>query len=98
MTAVSLFDARSFFEKALLHGVRHGIIPPEKVAAINADVVMLHGRDDKPCPAELTTLVLAPKLPRADVHLLSRCGHNLPRERSADYIAAARSLFGTSAG
>ena len=37
MSHVSLFDARSFFEKALLHGVQHGIIPPEKIAAMNAD-------------------------------------------------------------
>lgn len=70
-----------------------GILGDAELAAIKADVVMLHGRDDKPCPVELTTLALASKLPRADVHLLARCGHNLPRERSADYIAVARALF-----
>ena len=37
MSTVSLFDARSFFEKALVHGVQHGIIPPEKIEAMNAD-------------------------------------------------------------
>lgn len=28
---VALFDQRPFFEKALQHGVRHGIIPPERL-------------------------------------------------------------------
>ena len=37
MSTVSLFDARSFFEKALVYGVQHGIIPPEKIEAMNAD-------------------------------------------------------------
>ena len=37
MSPVSLFDARSFFEKTLVFGVQHGIIPPEKIEAMNAD-------------------------------------------------------------
>ncbi len=32
--AVALFDERPFFEKALQHGVRHGIIAPAKLAAM----------------------------------------------------------------
>lgn len=32
--AVALFDERPFFEKALQHGVRHGILVPEKLAAM----------------------------------------------------------------
>ena len=31
---VALFDERPFFEKALQHGVRHGIIAPDKLAAM----------------------------------------------------------------
>ncbi len=37
MSTVSLFDARPFFEKSLVYGVQHGIIPPEKIEAMNAD-------------------------------------------------------------
>lgn len=70
-----------------------GILSDAELAAIRARVVMLHGRDDKPCPPAATTLALAGRLPSADVHLLGRCGHNLPRERSADYVAAAASFF-----
>ena len=71
-----------------------GVLSDAEIAAIRADVMMLHGRDDKPCPADLTTLALARKLPAADVRLFSRCGHNLPRERTADYVAAAVRHFG----
>ncbi len=34
LQAVALFDERPFFEKALQHGMRHGIIGPAKVAAM----------------------------------------------------------------
>jgi len=36
-SALQLHDARPFFEKALQHGVQHGIIDAERLAAINAD-------------------------------------------------------------
>ncbi|MES2955190.1 MAG: hypothetical protein V4711_07025 [Pseudomonadota bacterium] len=36
-SAVSLYDARPFFEKALQHGVLHGIIGPEKIEAMRAE-------------------------------------------------------------
>ncbi|RYG11046.1 MAG: hypothetical protein EON92_11425, partial [Burkholderiales bacterium] len=36
-SAVSLYDARPFFEKALQHGVQHGIIGPEKIEAMRVD-------------------------------------------------------------
>lgn len=70
-----------------------GVLSDAELAAIKASVVMLHGRDDKPCPPHFTTEALAKKLPQADVHLLGRCGHNLPRERQGEYIAAALALF-----
>jgi len=69
------------------------VVGDEEAALITAAITMLHGRNDKPCPADQTTLVVADKLPRADVILLSECGHNLPRERTDDYLAAARALF-----
>lgn len=71
-----------------------GVLSDAEIASIRADVLMLHGRDDKPCPADVTTLALARKLPAADVRLLGRCGHNLPRERTADYVSAAIGHFG----
>ena len=37
LSSVSLYDARPFFEKALQHGVQHGIIDPQKLDSICAD-------------------------------------------------------------
>jgi 2-hydroxymuconate-semialdehyde hydrolase len=70
------------------------VVTDQEFGAIKADVVMLHGRDDQSCPVEATTVAMAARLPHADVHLYGRCGHNLPRERSSDYLAAAGALFG----
>ena len=69
------------------------VVTDAELRAIRAKVVMLHGRSDQPCPAELTTLAVARKIPLADVHLLGSCGHNLPRERTADYLGEAFKLF-----
>ncbi len=75
------------------HYIDAGIVSADELKAITADVVMLHGRDDQPCPAAETTLVVAESLPHADVRLYGNCGHNLPRERTKDYLAAATELF-----
>ncbi|MBA3593695.1 MAG: hypothetical protein H0W47_07815 [Polaromonas sp.] len=36
-SAVSLYDARPFFEKALQHGIQHGVIGPEKIEAMRVE-------------------------------------------------------------
>ncbi|MGY9019983.1 MAG: alpha/beta fold hydrolase [Alphaproteobacteria bacterium] len=71
------------------------VLSPEELANISAKIVMLHGRDDQPCPAQETTMALSWSLRDADIHLLGNCGHNLPRERSNDYLTAAVKLFVT---
>ena len=70
------------------------VLSDDEIGRISAQVVMLHGRNDQPCPPEQTTLVLSRKLSRADVHLLGGCGHNLPRERSAAFIEIVSAFFG----
>ncbi len=70
------------------------VLSDDEIGRIKASVVMLHGRDDQPCPPDMTTLVLSRKLPQADVHLLGRCGHNLPRERTDAFVSHAYALFG----
>ena len=55
---------------------------------------MIHGTDDKPCPAELTTVKLGERLPHATVELVDKCGHNLPREFTDRYLNASTALFG----
>ena len=70
-----------------------GAIADAEYRNLRAKVVMLHGRNDQPCPAELTTLAIAKRIPQADVHLFANCGHNLPREMAAEYVSVALKLF-----
>ena len=72
------------------------VLSSEEAERISADITMLHGRADKPCPADKTTLPVSQLLPQADVKLFGKCGHNLPRERTADYLAAAQALFSSN--
>ncbi|MGB0631007.1 MAG: alpha/beta fold hydrolase [Alphaproteobacteria bacterium] len=57
-------------------------------------ISMIHGTEDKPCPADLTTAELAKRLPNAKATMIENCGHNLPREFTGKYLAAAYDLFG----
>jgi 2-hydroxymuconate-semialdehyde hydrolase len=72
------------------------VLSDRELAAITARVMMIHGRGDRPCPPEQTTLVLARSLPRAEVRLSPNCGHNLPRERTGAYLSAAQEIFGAN--
>lgn len=50
-------------------------VSPAECARIKAAMTMVHGRNDLPCPPELTTLKIAESIPQADVVLLAQCGH-----------------------
>ena len=74
-----------------------GEVTDAELAALNGrdvEISMIHGADDKPCPVELTTAKLAERLPGAKVAVIGNCGHNLPREHTDAYLAAAFDLFG----
>lgn len=72
-----------------------GIVTDRELASLaDRKISMLHGVDDKPCPAQLTTVKLAERLPHARVALIEKCGHNLPREYTSGYVRAAVDLFG----
>jgi 2-hydroxymuconate-semialdehyde hydrolase len=66
----------------------------DELGTIDANVVMVHGREDLPIPFESTTARLAPLIRRADVCLLAQCGHSVAVEYPAKVMALARTLFG----
>jgi 2-hydroxymuconate-semialdehyde hydrolase len=70
------------------------IITGEEAARVKAQVAIVHGRNDLPCPVEETALRHAAMFPKADVTLIGECGHGPPRETPAKWLAAATSLFG----
>jgi 2-hydroxymuconate-semialdehyde hydrolase len=66
----------------------------EELSQVKADVLMLHGINDKSFPPEETSLMLARSLPQADVLVLGQCGHSVALEYPEKFLAACRTLFG----
>jgi hypothetical protein len=86
--AVSLFDARPFFEKALIFGLQHGIIDPTKIDAINVEAPKGMVQIARYFGSEY----LRPELEKAKermINLVSLCLQNSSR---GDLRAAAESL------
>jgi 2-hydroxymuconate-semialdehyde hydrolase len=74
--------------------IRAAEIPEERLATINADIAMLHGRHDLAFPAEETSIRMAAGLRNADLTLLARCSHSVAMERTDAFLLAAQALFG----
>lgn len=70
------------------------IVPEADLARIDADVLMMHGRDDRPVPAAETTLVLSRILRNCDVMLVGRCGHSPSLEHPEKVLRGAELVFG----
>jgi 2-hydroxymuconate-semialdehyde hydrolase len=68
-------------------------VPAEELARIDAPVLVMHGRNDRPCPAEETALEIYRDLRHADLHLFANCGHAIPREYPERVVALARLWF-----
>ncbi len=88
MSTVSLFDARSFFEKALVHGVQHGIIPPEKIEAMNTDAPKGMVQIARYFGSEF----LRPELEKAKDRMLNLVSLYLEHSTGGDLQRAAESL------
>jgi 2-hydroxymuconate-semialdehyde hydrolase len=68
-------------------------VPAGELARIEAPVLVMHGRNDLPCPAEETALEIHRGLRNADLHLFANCGHAIPREYPDKVVALARMWF-----
>jgi 2-hydroxymuconate-semialdehyde hydrolase len=63
-----------------------------EIAAVKCPVTMIHGRDDRPFPPEVS-IELARKLPKADLYLLAECSHSVALEHPEKLLAIANSMF-----
>jgi 2-hydroxymuconate-semialdehyde hydrolase len=70
------------------------ILADELLRSITVPVTLVHGREDRACPSELTSLRLAQGVRHADVVLLSRCAHAPAMEHPQKVIAATALAFG----
>lgn len=86
--AVALFDGRPFFEKALQHGVRHGIIGPEKLAAMCQEAP----KGMVQIARYFGTEYLRPDLERARDRLINLVSLYLEYSTGGDLDQAAQSL------
>jgi len=69
------------------HGATNLGITEEQVAAISTRTLLIHGREDKVVPVEVSwNMVRA--LADADLSVFARCGHWTQIERSHDFNAA----------
>jgi 2-hydroxymuconate-semialdehyde hydrolase len=73
--------------------VKATLLTPDELARVRCEITMMHGRDDRPFPAEQLTLTLSKSIPQADVILLGSCSHSIAMEHPAKLIDAARRLF-----
>lgn len=70
------------------------VAPPEALAGIRGDVLMMHGRNDVMVPFETSTLALAPALPRADIVAVGCCGHGVAQEHPDKFLRSVVGLLG----
>lgn len=68
------------------------VLSAAELRMINADVLMIHGREDRGFPPELS-LTLSRSLPNADVVLMGRCSHSVAFEHPRKFSALARMFF-----
>jgi pimeloyl-ACP methyl ester carboxylesterase len=70
------------------------VVTTEEAAGIHAHVTLIHGRDDRACPAAPVVSTLLPMLPAADLILLGACGHNVIFERKEEVLGTIERLEG----
>lgn len=85
---------KSMFAGAKQQYVDAAVLPRESLSGLSCDVVMMHGRDDRPFPYGENSLALSNAIPHADVILVGRCGHSPALEHPEKLLAVAKLLFG----
>jgi 2-hydroxymuconate-semialdehyde hydrolase len=69
------------------------VLGDQVLSDVHVPVLMVHGRNDLPIPAEATSQILQTKLPAADLLLLHNCGHSVAMERRSAFLAAVFGHF-----
>ena len=69
------------------------IVADKEWERIQARLLFLHGREDRPCPVEETALQLWSKKNNADLIVLANCGHSIPREAPTRFVRAVEEFL-----
>jgi pimeloyl-ACP methyl ester carboxylesterase len=70
-------------------------ITENEVRAIATPILLVHGREDKVVPLQVSVKMLG-LLPNADLHVFSACGHWTQIERADEFSALVTDYFGRS--
>ena len=87
-SGMALFDERPFFEKALAHGLQHGLIDADKLTAIRADAPKGMVQIARYFGSEF----LRPELEKAKDRLVNLISLNLQHSSGGDLQVAAQAL------
>jgi 2-hydroxymuconate-semialdehyde hydrolase len=68
------------------------VSPDEKIASVDKEVLLIHGRDDRIIPLE-TSLRLLQLIPRSQLHVFGQCGHWTQIEHSATFNRLLTDFF-----
>ena len=85
---------RSMFAGDKQQYVDAAVLPADSLNRLTCDVVMMHGRDDRPFPYAENSLALSAAIPHADVILGGRGGHSPALEHPDKLLSVANLLFG----
>jgi len=72
-------------------------ITEEQVRAVRVPTLLVHGREDKVVPPEVSWTMVN-LLPDADLHVFARCGHWTQIERAAEFNALVGDFFSADGG
>lgn len=67
----------------------------EQAAAITAPTLIIHGREDRVVPKEVSW-AMAQTLPNADLHVFAHCGHWTQIERAGDFNSVVANFLGST--
>ncbi|MCQ9617545.1 alpha/beta hydrolase [Paenalcaligenes niemegkensis] len=82
----------SMFQGDKQQYVRASTLSDEDLAALSHEILLIHGRDDKPIPAS-TSSELAEKLENADLVILSKCNHSVALEHPKKLIGLMKAFL-----
>ncbi|MGE4335075.1 MAG: alpha/beta fold hydrolase [Pigmentiphaga sp.] len=68
-------------------------LSPDELSSIHAQVLLIHGQEDRGYPAAELSLVLGRSLSQADVVLLGRCSHSVAFEQPEKFLHHATAFF-----
>ncbi len=73
--------------------IEAAVLSDAEVAALTCPVLLVHGKNDNPVPWVEAAVLLAERIPQAELILIDRCGHSPALEYPDRFVALVQSFF-----